>query len=148
LAVNFLDWRQRDVRIPERFLANPREEEKYFQHTHSRMAEAFDLNNREQLTEHGDIDLKIEHLNIQNIVYVEVFDKFFSYLEQTNAFINMGLIKIQDVTLLNYLANRVYSLKVNGKPVFRGYIEHYKYSGVLDLINHHVLPSGVYKSND
>lgn len=147
LAVTFLDWRQRDICIPKRFLGNP-EEDTFFKHTHLRMAEAFDLQNREKLNEHGDIDLKNDYSNTINFVYVETFDKFFSYLEQINSFINMGLIKIEDVSVLNYLANRIYSIKANGKPVFRDYLEHYRYDGVLNLINNHVIPSGVYKLNE
>lgn len=141
LAVTFLDWRKRDIFIPQRFLAN-HDEEKWFQHTHLRMAEAFDLNNREPIIEHGNVDLKIDHLNIVNIVYVETFDKFFLYLGQINDFIKMGLIKFDDVTDLNYLLNRINSLKVNGKYVFRDYLRHYEFNGVLDLIEKSI-PLGV-----
>lgn len=147
LAITFLDWRQRDFVLPERYLSLA-SKMRTFRHDHKQMAEAFDLRNREFLTETGDLDLKLSELTLERILYVDVFDRLFEYLEQVHAFINMGLIKLEDVVLVNYWANRVYEIQVSDRYIFREYLAHYKYKGVLALVNQHVRPSALFRSSE
>lgn len=132
LALTFLDWREREILIPPRFV--PTKECLSFRHTHALMAEAFKLENREVLEETGMLDLKIQYLKTEYFVYVDVFDRFFDYLEQINQCMNMGIIKRQDVERLNYWADRIYKMKFDSKPIFKDYLHYFGYDGVLSFV--------------
>lgn len=135
LALTFLDWREREILIPSRFA--PTKERFSFRHTHALMSEAFKLKNREISKETGMIDLNSEYLKTEYIIYVEIFDRFFDYLEQVNQCVNMGLIKRDDVERLNYWADRIYRMKYRSEPVFRDYLEYFGYHGVLSFVTQH-----------
>lgn len=108
------------------------------------MADAFDLRNREPLSETGDIDLKLDKLTPERILYVDVFDRFFEYLEQLYALVRNHLVEFKDMVPVNYWANRVYQIQVDGHYVFQEYLKHYEYKGVLALVEQWVLLSGVF----
>jgi hypothetical protein len=124
LAIIFLDWRERDVVIPEKFLYLT-SEKRIFHHTFKSMAEAFDLANREINPETEALELRSDKMCFEYSVYVETMDRFFEYLAHINAFIEQGLIEASDVSLLHYWLVRIKDLKVNGQPVFAGYLDYY-----------------------
>lgn len=130
LVISFLDWHKRDFIIPAGYL-NLSKNDEFFQHSYQEMFVAFDLNNREQIDADDNLDLKPEFLKFQYILYVSLFDKFFEYIEQVSTFVDFKLVDMQDVKPLAYLANRVYSMKYNNVPIFKAYLEHNKYNGVL-----------------
>lgn len=132
LALTFLDWRERDIVIPGRF--GPTEEFFSFRHSHARMAEAFKLENREISADTGMVDLKAEYLKTEYIIYVEIFDRFFDYLEQVNQCMNMGLIKRDDLERLNYWADRIFRMRYDSKPIFKDYLQYFGYDGVLSFV--------------
>jgi len=132
LAITFLDWRQRDAPIPDRFVGVEGKRE-ILRHTHAAMASAFDLQNRERVPETDDLDLKVSELTLDRIVYVDVFDRLFQYLEQVDSFVDIGLVRSKDVLPLSYWADRVCRMSIGGRKVFQDYLAHYQYSGVLCL---------------
>lgn len=135
LAITLLDWRYGDFGVPERFLPLAVDHErKSFHHTHQALAQAFDLRRRERLSETGDLDLKAENINLENIIYVDVFDRLFEYLSMINSFVQLGLINIEDIELLDYWVRRVSEFTVDGRKIFLEYLKHYEYDGVYDLM--------------
>jgi hypothetical protein len=81
----------------------------------------------------GREDLRKDLLTVENVVYVGVFDRLFEYLEQVQAFIELGLIDREDVVLVSWWAEKVCRLTVDGKPVFRDYLARYDYTRVFEL---------------
>ncbi len=78
-------------------------------------------------------DLKPEEITLESMIYIDVFDRFFEYLEEVNSFIEMGLINKTDVKLLSYWANRIVNLKYMQTHIFVKYLEYYELNGVLEL---------------
>lgn len=132
LAITLLDWRLRDIPIPDRYI-DAGGAKKYFCHSHQLMSSAFDLNNRERLAETDDLDLKLSELTLERMVYVDTFDHFFQYLEQVNVFVDMGLVRSKDVFALSYWANRVCQMRIGDRLAFCDYLTHYEYDGVYRL---------------
>ena len=70
----------------------------------------------------------------QAVLYRDLFDYFFSYLERINHYIDIGLITAKDVSSLEYWLQQIASPRFAKTPVFRGFIQAYGYGGVLDLM--------------
>jgi len=134
LAITFLDWRHRHFAIPDKYksVAAGRLQ---FCHSHEAMARVFSLSSREILPETGMLDLKPEEITLESMIYIDVFDRFFEYMEEINSFIEMGLVNKADVKLLSYWANRIISLKYLQTEIFIEYLKYYKLSGVFALAN-------------
>lgn len=132
LAITFLDWRHRHFVVPDKYkpVAAGRLQ---FCHSHSAMARVFSMSSREKLPETGMFDLKPEEITLESMIYIDVFDRFFEYLEEVNSFIEMGLINKTDVKLLSYWANRIVNLKYMQTHIFVKYLEYYELNGVLEL---------------
>jgi hypothetical protein len=132
LAITLLDWKARVLPIPSKYL-EVSQGEKIFMHSHLSLASAFDLNNREYLPETNDIELKQNDITLLNIIYIDTFDRFFEFLEEVYAYVSIGIIRIEDISLLIYWADRIATLQFEGKQVFVEYLIHYHLHGVLKL---------------
>ena len=132
LAITFLDWRHRHFAVPDKYkpVATGHLQ---FCHSHETMARVFSMSSREKLPETGMLDLKQEEITLESMIYIDVFDRFFEYLEEVNSFIEMGLVNKTDVKLLSYWANRIVNLKYMQTHIFVEYLKYYKLNGVLVL---------------
>ncbi|MBW7843802.1 MAG: hypothetical protein H3C40_13860 [Ignavibacterium sp.] len=101
LAIAFIDWREREPLIPDRYITSDKQK-KSFKHTNKEMALAFDMNLREKLPDTDSYDLKLDEYSIERMVYVDVFERFFQYLEDISSFIKIKLIKWEDVMTICY----------------------------------------------
>lgn len=132
LAIDFLNWSDRDTYYPDRYVINEVQKNS-FKHTTKFMASAFDMDNRVRIPGTNYYDLK--ELSIERMIYVDVFERLFQYLEDVNAFIESGLVEWKNVETLWWWANHLCELQINGKPVFLGYLKAYDYDGIIRLGN-------------
>lgn len=132
LAITFLDWRHRHFSTPEKYkvVSGGRLQ---FCHSHATMARVFSMSSREILPETGMLDLKQEEITLESMIYIDIFDRFFEYLEEVHSFIEMGLVKKADVKILSYWANRIVNIKYMESLIFVDYLEYYKLNGILAL---------------
>jgi hypothetical protein len=67
-------------------------------------------------------------------IYRDLFDCLFSYLEEINHYIDIGLVSSKQVASLKYWLNEISSPRF-GEPVrFGPFIDHYGYEGVRSLM--------------
>lgn len=132
LAITFLDWRHRHFAVPDKYkpVAGGHLQ---FCHSHEAMARVFSMSSREILPETGMLDLKQEEITLESMIYIDIFDRFFEYLEEVYSFIEMGLVNNTDVKILSYWANRIVNLKYMQTHIFVEYLIYYKLNGVLAL---------------
>ncbi|MHA2313442.1 MAG: hypothetical protein ACXADF_18335 [Candidatus Thorarchaeota archaeon] len=70
-------------------------------------------------------------------VYRDLFDRFFTYLERINHFIDIKLISVDDVRSLEYLLKEVLSPRFAHKgqeDLFHDFLKRYEYDGVFELM--------------
>ena len=137
LAVAFIDWRECEILIPDRYITSD-EQKKSFKHTYALMASAFDMNLREKLPGTDSFDLKPEEYTIERMIYVDVFERFFQYLEDISSFIKIGLVKWEDIITICYWAEKLYNYKFNDKPIFLDYLISYGYEGIIDIAKRYI----------
>lgn len=73
----------------------------------------------------------------KHMVYREVFDRFFSYLERINHYISIDLISVSDVASLRYWLEQIArpcSLPQEHRTLFVCFMDRYRYSGVRELM--------------
>ena len=70
----------------------------------------------------------------QAVLYRDLFDYFFGYLERIDHYINIGLIAARDVSSIEYWLRQIASPRFTKTPVFREFIRAYGYAGVEDLM--------------
>ncbi len=134
LARNFIDWHDRELIIPKKYSPdglNPF----VFKHNIEKMSRAMSIESRARHPITGQYDLRPELMNYENMLYVEVFDRFVDYITQIKYFIDSGLISETDVIPLEYIVNRFGQLKDrDGRYVFRPYLELYGLNEVIEII--------------
>jgi len=121
LCIQLLDWEARTVVFPERFRRIAKEET--FHHTW-RELEAAMLPEDEKPS-----------FSLQQVVCRDAFDRFFTYLEEINDYLRMGLIEPHHVESLRYWLQQVATPRFPQRPIFQKFIEEYGYSGVTELMS-------------
>lgn len=128
LALQFLDWHDRGVFLPES-LAHYGDEKGLFTHSVQRMKDAMSVENREHDPDTGVYDLKKPFRKPEYMIYVEVFDALFDYLSQLHVFIDAKLISGRQLKPIEYFVRRMDALKI-----FNGYIASYELIDLNELI--------------
>jgi hypothetical protein len=124
LCCKLLDWAVRISPVPEKYAALT--DEKTFVHDWRIMIEAM---LPEEDSDKGDWDW-------QHMMYRDIFDSFFSYLERINHYISINLISKKDVASLSYWLEQISDprfLPPDHKTLFLRFIERYNYQGVLEM---------------
>jgi hypothetical protein len=137
LAILCLDWRSRLLPIPERYKNLADEINiKHIKHSYAKMAGAFSIDNRQTIPETNQLELTKTTDELIDVLYVDILEYLFQYLEEVNKFVETGLIRRRDVLILTYWADRIINLKNDGEYVFRDYLVHYKIRGVFGISSH------------
>jgi len=116
-----LDWREREIVVPERLRVRPDEERLH--HSCENLREAM----RPETEKH--------EFTWEEAICRELFDVFFTYLENINHFLDIGLIRRRHVAALRYWLEQVAQPRHCEEPVFEGFLKHYEYTGVLELMD-------------
>jgi len=126
LCCVFLDWEARRIPIPERYQVFVKEDEKSFVHNWDNVKRGLALENDEA------------NFDWPYVLYRDVFDQFFVYLDRINHYISIGLFKVEDVYSLKYWLDEIESsryLPKGEKDIFIKFIESYGYHGVINLMD-------------
>lgn len=120
LCCAILDWANRKFPVPEKYQNILRS--KSFLHRGDLLAAAMIPENE-----------KVGFTTIE-VLYRDLFDHFFAYMELINHFIKIKLISINDVWQLRYWVEQIAKPRFAGEPVFDKFLKYYGYSGVIELI--------------
>jgi hypothetical protein len=72
----------------------------------------------------------------QEVLYRDVFDRFFSYLDMLNHYLNIGLIEQKDISAIRYWLEQISGSRLaNEKPVFNDFLVFFGYKGVIELFH-------------
>jgi hypothetical protein len=137
LCCIFLDWKERKIAVPEKY--------KFF------TSEASFIHNWDHLTKALRPKENDANLDFPLVLYRDVFDQFFKYLDKINHYIKIGLIEVKDVQILehwlNELKNSNYKIQdannVDEINPFLEFINTYNYNGTKNLLG---LPEAMYIS--
>jgi hypothetical protein len=124
LCCKLLDWALRRSPVPDKYAALT--DEKTFVHDWRIMCQAM------LPEEDKDMDWDWQHM-----MYRDIFDKFFNYLERINHYIAIRLIAEKDVASLKYWLEQVSAprfLPTEQKDLFMRFLNAYEYRGVLELM--------------
>lgn len=124
LCCVFLDWDVRRIPVPERYSVFT--EEKSFKHDWNNVLHAMIPEDQK-----ANFDWPL-------VLYRDVFDKFFIYLDRVNHYISIGLFEVEDVYNLKYWLDEIKSpryMKEENKNVFMKFIDFYGYVGVKRLMD-------------
>jgi hypothetical protein len=124
LCCKLLDWAGRVSSVPTRYQALT--DEKVFVHDWRVLKEAM---LPEEDSERGGWDW-------QHMMYRDIFDRFFGYLERIDHYIAIDLISARDVGSLRYWLEQIQRprfLPSNEQSLFVRFIERYGYGGVNSL---------------
>jgi hypothetical protein len=126
LCCRLLDWGVRQSPVPQQYAALSKE--KTFVHNWRVVFEAM-------LPEEDAKNIKWDW---QHMMYRDIFDKLFAYLERTNHYIAINLISTRDVASLKYWLQQIRAprfLPPEQQDVFLGFISRYGYSGVQQMMS-------------
>lgn len=117
-----MDWSPRRVQIPQRYVDLMHAEEAKTTFTHGWTELSAALN-------------KSKGFSITEIMYRDVFDTFFTYLEEISHCIKLKLVSCDDVKGIQYWVEKVVRLRAVGSDelVFRRFVETY-YPDFSDLM--------------
>lgn len=124
LCCKILDWSERDLPVPERYKSFT--DESAFHHDWELLCKAMVPEQINGVFE-----------NWKCLVYRDIFDRFFAYLERINHFIEIRLVSEKDVSSLEYWLEEISHPRFadpNKSKVFIDFIQAYEYSGVIKLI--------------
>lgn len=138
LCCKLLDWAGRISSVPEKYrdVTNDRT----FMHDWLTMKEAM---LPEEDSDRADWDW-------QHMMYRDIFDRYFGYLESINHYISVDLITVRDVASLGYWLEQLDKprfLPDEEQSLFRDFIDRYHYEGVRELIRR-FQAAGLTEAND
>ena len=79
-------------------------------------------------------EIDVERFTWQQMLYRDLFDKFFTYLAEINHFLKIKLIKKNQVATLRYWLKCIAKPRFSKGDVFGAFLEHYGYTGVTSLM--------------
>ncbi len=115
-----LDWDSRTLQVPERWRIE--KDELTFQHDWKELLPGMQPENQKKF------------FSRTQVIYRDLFDELFTYLEQINHFIGIGLIRTEHVESLSYWLRELANPRFGSPTTFIPFIEHYQYTGVLELM--------------
>ncbi len=116
-----LDYSTRSLPVPEHYRTLT--SEKTFIHNWNTLSHAMKP------------ESQVGEFDWQEMLYRDLFDYFFSYLERVDHYISIQLIDVNDVSSLSYWTEQIASPRFVRQPVFMDFLEAYEYDGVLKLMN-------------
>ena len=116
-----LDWSTRSFPVPQQYRALT-EESTFFHNWETLVAAMMPEQDR------GPFEF-------QEMLYRDLFDHFFHYLERINHYITIRLITINDVVSLEYWLRQLAFPRFVEVPVFIDFLQTYEYSGVFELMH-------------
>lgn len=122
LCCKLLDWSQRKVPVPEKYRSLTGKT--VFDHNWGVMQTALVAEPEKCV------------FDWQQMLYRDLFDHFFEYLERINHYISIRLISIRDVASLKYWLEQIAEPRFMPKrqrSIFLDFIEAYEYQGVTEL---------------
>ena len=70
----------------------------------------------------------------QEVLYRDTFDRFFSYLDMLNHYLNIDLIEKKDISAIKYWLEQINGSQLaNNKPVFNEFLIFFGYAGTIEL---------------
>jgi hypothetical protein len=122
MACTMLDWSARPLPVPEKYTVLTAEP--YFHHNWDNLVRALPPEERR-----GSFEWPL-------VVYRDVFDRFFTYLERVELSISIGLIRKQDVAVLEYWLKQLDAPRFvsSQRTVFQDFILRYGYTDVPKLM--------------
>jgi hypothetical protein len=124
MACLFLDWEQRRIDIPQQFKSRTKDET--FVHSWG----ALELAMSPDLVPKDGRD----GFTWQEVMYRDIFDKFFTYIHMINHYLEINLLEKKDIAVLKYWMEQVCKSKLhNKKPIFKDYLVSFGYTGVVSL---------------
>ncbi len=126
LACIFLDWSSRSLNTPDNY--KEKAGTSTFIHTWQIMEKAM-------VGDLAPTDGR-DGFDWQEVLYRDVFDRYFTYLDMINHYLNIGLIEKKDVATLKYWLEQINKSQLaNGKSIFEDYMNYFGYEGVLELLS-------------
>ncbi len=129
LCCKLLDWAVREVPVPDKYrmLTN----ESKFVHDWRILAEAM-------APESSDCQFDWQHM-----LYRDLFDHFFDYIERINHYIAIKLISESDTSSLKYWLEQIAAPRFappDQKSRFLSFIKRYEYDGVTEMMSRFEIP--------
>jgi hypothetical protein len=120
IASRALEWRAREFKLPDNYKLSSNNG--YFQHDPNIFAESLKPESiKKEFTDN-------------EILYLDVFDHFFDYLERINHYLEIDLFDVEDIEPICYRALLIEESKYVDKDVIIRYLKHYDYADVTELI--------------
>ena len=82
----------------------------------------------------GYMDLNDEYRKPGYIEYVLIFDRFFTFIEMIFRYLQTNIIELRHIIEVLYILGRLDKIRIDGEPIFDGYLVHYQYESVIYLI--------------
>jgi hypothetical protein len=124
MACTLLDWTGRTLAVPESY--KYKAEEDTFVHS-------WDILEKAMVPGRYPDDGR-EGFDWQEVLYRDIFDHFFTYLDLLNHYVDIKLISIDDISILKYWLQQVARPEIaDKKPIFQRFIREFGYEGVNNL---------------
>jgi len=124
LACTLLDWEGRTFGVPETY--RYKSENSSFIHTWKILEKAM----VPSITPDDGQDGFTE----QEVMYRDIFDHLFTYLELMNHYVEIKLIRSDDISILKYWFQQIAGSELaHGKPIFQKFLQKFEYIGVNSL---------------
>ena len=119
LAARALEWKNREFPLPNKY--TEMYSGKVFKHD-------YEILNGALIPETKKVNFSKEE-----VVYQDIYDYYFDYLERVNHYIEIGLFSTKDVETLCYWVRLIDRPKPYYKGSFESYLKEYEFDGVFDL---------------
>lgn len=121
-ACQMLDWESGTQKIPSKFLAKDGETFTY------------SWNDFRDAMYPGIAKPNTNGYNPDQRYCRVIFDDFFTYVDLLNHYVNLKLIRVEDIKPLQYWMTQIFNSPITkDKSLFHDYLKYYKYTGVFEL---------------
>jgi len=123
LACTLLDWSGRSFEVPSSY--HYKLEDSRFEHNWGSLKRS--MSAKIAPDDSGGF-------NSQEVLYRDIFDHLFTYLDRLNHYVEIKLINAEDLRVLRYYLQEVVSPRLaDHQPIFNDFIEEFGYEGVFRL---------------
>lgn len=120
LCCKALDWKSKPLPIPPKYRLD--ENDGTFQHDVEILTSA--------MRPHTEVSTFCR----EEVLYRDLFDEFFAFLEEVDHYISRGLISVKDVSPLEYWLEAIAHPRFSQEPIFLDYLQEYEFNRVFDLM--------------
>jgi len=123
LACTLLDWSGRSFEVPSSY--HYKLEDSRFEHNWDSLKRSMSANI---------VPDDSGGFNSQEVLYRDIFDHLFTYLDRLNHYVEIKLVNAKDLRILRYYLQEVVSPRLaDHQPIFNDFIEEFGYEGVFRL---------------